>query len=191
MSVRDAMLAILTLGPAYGSQLHAELTSRTPHRSPVNVGQIYTTIDRLGAQKLLTSGGVTDDGLPLHRLTPSGRGRAEAWMSGPDDSPTLDWTEMLDQVLVTASVDDTAAGGLIAAYRELWSGRADEQPRAVIGEDVPAGLTALARHHQAVAAVEWLDAVGAAVADPGMARPFSEGRPRRGRPSTAAPPPAT
>jgi hypothetical protein len=41
MSVRDGLLSVLTLGPAYGLQMHAELASRAPHRKPVNVGQIY------------------------------------------------------------------------------------------------------------------------------------------------------
>ena len=53
MSVRDGLLAILSLGPAYGLQLHSELASRSPHRGPVNVGQIYATLDRLVARGLV------------------------------------------------------------------------------------------------------------------------------------------
>lgn len=47
MSVRDGLLALLTLGPAYGLQLHAELLDRAAHRRRVNVGQIYSTLERL------------------------------------------------------------------------------------------------------------------------------------------------
>ncbi|MES2170284.1 MAG: PadR family transcriptional regulator, partial [Actinomycetota bacterium] len=65
MSVRDGLLAILTLGPAYGLQLHSELTTRAPHRKPVNVGQIYGTLDRLVKQHLIEPAGFTEDALPL------------------------------------------------------------------------------------------------------------------------------
>ena len=65
MSVRDGLVAILTLGPAYGLQLHAELARRAPHRGPVNVGQIYSTLDRLSTQRLIASAGVTDAGVAL------------------------------------------------------------------------------------------------------------------------------
>ena len=72
MSVRSGVLAILTLGPAYGLQLHSELASRTPHRKPVNVGQIYGTLDRLVTQAMIEPAGLTDDALPLYRLTAAG-----------------------------------------------------------------------------------------------------------------------
>jgi hypothetical protein len=57
VSVRDGILAILSMGPAYGLQLHSELTSRAPHRKPVNVGQIYGTLDRLAKQGLIEPAG--------------------------------------------------------------------------------------------------------------------------------------
>ena len=63
MSVRDGLLAILTLGPAYGSQLHAEFMGRAPHRKMVNVGQIYVSTSNrtaYGAAGSVT-GGPTND----------------------------------------------------------------------------------------------------------------------------------
>ena len=55
MSVRDGLLAVLSLGEGYGLQLHSELAARAPHRSPVNVGQIYSTLERLARAGLVES----------------------------------------------------------------------------------------------------------------------------------------
>ncbi len=196
MSVRDGMLAILTLGPAYGSQLHAEFTERTPHRSPVNVGQIYTTIDRLSKQGLIAGAGHTDDGLPLHTLTEAGTARAKDWMTAPDPVSRLDWTEMLDQVLITASVDDLAARALIDRYRRLWMTRRDAEPDSTTGTDTHSNididtntdtaarrLVRSATTEQAAAAVNWLEDV---LHDTPTAVPYTTGRPRRGRPAIAS-----
>ena len=69
VSVRDCLLAIMSLGPQYGLQLHAELTTRAPHRAATNVGQIYSTLDRLVRDAKVETGGQTADGLPLYQLT--------------------------------------------------------------------------------------------------------------------------
>ena len=53
MAVRDALLALLTAGPAYGFQLHGGLAARTGGRRTVNVGQTYATLDRLTRQPQL------------------------------------------------------------------------------------------------------------------------------------------
>ena len=47
MSVRQSLLAILDQGPCYGYQLRAEFDRRTGSTWPLNVGQIYNTLDRL------------------------------------------------------------------------------------------------------------------------------------------------
>lgn len=62
MSVRDALLGILTLGPAYGLQLHAELGARAPHRAKTNVGQVYGTLDRLVTAGLVVHEGLSEIG---------------------------------------------------------------------------------------------------------------------------------
>ena len=47
MSVRHSLLAILAQGPCYGYQLRQEFNRRTGDAWPLNVGQVYTTLDRL------------------------------------------------------------------------------------------------------------------------------------------------
>ena len=183
MSVRDGLLAILTLGPAYGLQLHSELASRAPHRKPVNVGQIYGTLDRLAAQGLIEDAGVTADALPLYRLTEPGTAEAARWMSSPTVSALPEWTEMLDQVVVTATVDPIVAKHVAEEYRRWWENDLAETRRPVIEGSfaTEAHLALVAREALGVAALAWLGAAIAALSDNDSFRPLDSVRPRRGR----------
>src|SRR5688572_28471139 len=97
MAVRDALLTLLTIGPAYGFQLHGGLETRTGGRRRVNVGQPYATLGRLTKQRLIAPAGTTDDGLPLHALPPAGVAAADAWLGGADASGADAWDETVDR----------------------------------------------------------------------------------------------
>ncbi|MHB1173471.1 MAG: PadR family transcriptional regulator [Lacisediminihabitans sp.] len=183
MSVRDGLLAILTLGPAYGLQLHAELRSRAPHRKPVNVGQIYGTLERLAKQDLVAAAGMTNDGLPLYRLTPLGERDARQWMREPVTDSLPEWTEMLDQVLVTSSLEPAAATTLARAYRSWWDGDLGATRLAMRDAALRHGerLALVAREAQAVAALAWLGAAIATLSDFDSYRGYTHGKPKRGR----------
>ena len=58
MSVPHALLALLSEGPKYGLRLQAEFEARTGEVWPLNVGQVYTTLQRLERDELVE----TDDG---------------------------------------------------------------------------------------------------------------------------------
>jgi DNA-binding PadR family transcriptional regulator len=183
VTVRGGLLAILTLGPAYGLQLHAELAGRAPHRKPVNVGQIYGTLDRLTRQSLIEDAGLTDDALPLYRLSAEGADAAAGWMSEPEFEHLPEWTDMLDQVLVTSTVDPPAAKLLAEVYRRWWEH--DLTTTRTPGLDgsfaTEVHLALVAREAQGVAAVAWLGAAIAALSDFDSYRALSEVRPKRGR----------
>lgn len=183
MSVRDGLLAVLTLGPAYGLQLHAELASRAPHRKPVNVGQIYGTLERLSAAGQIEDAGATDDGLPLYALTSAGRMSAEAWMREPVTDTLPEWTEMLDQVLVTSSLDPLAATALARAFRRWWEDDLGATRARLQDASLVHGrrLALVAREAQAVAALAWIGAVTSDLANNDSFRGYSSIRPRRGR----------
>ncbi|NEN06426.1 PadR family transcriptional regulator [Diaminobutyricibacter tongyongensis] len=182
MSVQNAFLALLSLGPAYGSQLQAEFLARAAHRRQLNAGQVYSTLDRLTDQGLVESAGTTDDGLPLYALTDSGRDQAIAWLSrGPADSRP-DWDEMQDQVLVAASVESADALQIIDDYRLSFTEKIrelehDADTRACLAANRAADLGARA-------AITWLDEVAAALKDDPkiLLQERSTERPRRGRP---------
>jgi len=57
MSVRHALLALLSEGPKYGLQLREEFEARTGEVWPLNVGQVYTTLQRLERDGLVETAG--------------------------------------------------------------------------------------------------------------------------------------
>lgn len=208
MAVRDALLALLTAGPAYGFQLHGGLAARTGGRRAVNVGQTYATLERLTKQGLVESAGATDDGLPLHRLTAAGRAAAQAWLDGADASGADPWDETVERVLIARSLPDWNADAVVAAERAAWEARRvdasaavaasatpdrdvakagtdDAEARADAGEAAIARLAAAAELARAHAALAWLDDVRDA---PRLAFAPRPGRPKRGRrPGAQAP----
>lgn len=181
MSVQNGFLALLTQGPAYGSQLQSEFLCRAAHRRQLNPGQVYSTLDRMTDQGLVASAGATDDGLPLYELTESGRLAATAWLTaGPADGRP-DWDEMQDQVLIAASLAHADAGAIVDGYREAYAERIrylshEADSRALLAANRAAELGAKA-------AIEWLDEVAAALgAHPAaLVQHRSPERPRRGR----------
>lgn len=125
MAVRDALLSILLIGPAYGFQLHGELAARTGGRRSINVGQTYATLERLTDRGLIERAGTTDDGLPLHRLTESGRAAAVAWLRGVDAPVSDPWDETVDRLLVAASLPGFEFEAVAAGERARWVERRD------------------------------------------------------------------
>ena len=77
VSVRHALLALLSEGPKYGLQLRQEFEARTGEVWPLNVGQVYTTLQRLERDGLVESDDDAEDGPQKgFRLTAEGAGRA-------------------------------------------------------------------------------------------------------------------
>ncbi|GAA4374748.1 PadR family transcriptional regulator [Agromyces bauzanensis] len=192
MAVRDALLALLTAGAAYGFQLHGGLAARTGGRRAVNVGQTYATLERLTKQGLVEPAGTTDDGLPLHRLTDAGHAAARSWLGGADAAGADAWDETVDRVLIARSLPQWDSAAVVAAERGRWEERraeasvaaratptpADDASGSDAGEAALARLAAGAEAARAEAALAWLDAVTGA--ERLAFAPRAE-RPKRGR----------
>ena len=198
MSVRSCLLAILTIGPAYGFQLHGELETRTAGRRAVNVGQIYGTLERLVKQEAVESAGSTADGLPLYRVTALGQAEAVHWLTDTESAPGDEWNDLVDRVLIAASLPDPQvlgvdAPGIVARYRQRWQSVAAVAGTGFAGTGFAGtGFTGTgaerlagpARAALATAALAWLRDVDALLAD-SPAETFQHGlndvRPKRGR----------
>ncbi|QHF24141.1 PadR family transcriptional regulator [Rathayibacter sp. VKM Ac-2804] len=183
MSVRDGLLALLTLGPAYGLQLHAELLDRAAHRRRVNVGQIYSTLDRLRERGLVAGAGSTEDGLPLHALTDEGRAEALAWLSGDGASAEEDWDDVLDRILLASSLSDADLDAVLDAYGSTLP---DEQE---VLDDHPqrrlAARAVLVRDDALRRLLEAAREELAGTGDGAAVRGYALERPRRGRRAAA------
>ena len=83
MSLRHSILSILSLGDCHGYQIRAEIESRTGDTWQINVGQIYTTLDRLQRDGLVKALPTKADGRVGYSITASGRAEARNWLLMP------------------------------------------------------------------------------------------------------------
>lgn len=191
MAVREALLALLLTGPAYGFQLHSALATRTGGRRRVNVGQSYATLERASKAGLTESAGTTADGLPLHRLTAAGTAVARGWLEGTDASGADPWDETIDRVLIGASLPDVDDRAIITGERARWADRlasaeadgdVDEATGTTAAATELVRLAGAADAARARAAIDWLDTT-ARVSASGRTLAFAPTaeRPRRGR----------
>jgi DNA-binding PadR family transcriptional regulator len=92
MSIRHGLLALLERGPRYGSQLRTEFESRTGSTWPLNVGQVYTTLNRLERDGMVAQSGEDEAGHALYAITDGGREELRNWFEKPVDrtSPARD-----------------------------------------------------------------------------------------------------
>lgn len=81
MSVRASILAVLTMGECHGYQLRQEIESRTGGSWQINIGQIYSTLERLERDGLVDSAGTNEQGQTRYRITPTGQLEAKNWLT--------------------------------------------------------------------------------------------------------------
>lgn len=85
MGVREGLLALLARGPRHGYQLKLEFESATGDIWPLNVGQIYTTLQRLERDGLVVPHEEDDEGRISYGLTSAGREELGRWFAQPID----------------------------------------------------------------------------------------------------------
>lgn len=190
MSVRHALLAILDQGPCYGYQLRAEYSRRAG--ASVNVGQIYTTLERLERDGFVGNRGADERGHVYWGITDAGRALAARWVAEPDEPGGRG--ELARKIALVATLPGVDAAAAIAVQRDAAAQRLADAESVPIDSgpssdgEVSAVILRAAESAQARAEIEWLDAAAVAVAeDPtGRTFPLSVERPRRGRPRTGS-----
>lgn len=184
MSVRRGLLAILDQDACYGYQLRAEYARRTG--AALNVGQIYTTLERLERDGLAEKRGTDERGHTYWGITAAGREATRAWFAQAEEQAGRD--ERAVKVALAATLPGVDAPGLVAAERDA----ARERLAAVVdqdpGGDVAAAILREAERARITAEIAWLDAVAPLLAGEDERRSFglSSERPRRGRPARTA-----
>jgi DNA-binding PadR family transcriptional regulator len=118
MSVRHALLALLTEGSKYGLQLRHEFEQRTGEVWPLNVGQVYTTLQRLERDGLIESDGEGEAGpQKSFRLTAEGSVELDAWLRTPPDLGSPPRDELVIKVLVASRVPGVDVHDVIQTHR--------------------------------------------------------------------------
>ena len=164
MSIRHGLLALLSQRPTYGAQLRADFEARTGGSWPLNVGQVYTTLNRLERDGLVEQLAADDEGHKRYAITVAGQAEVDAWLASP--TVRTDRDELAIKLAVARTLPGADVAAIIAAQRL----ERPAQP-GVIG----AWLEAMAEAER-----RWLDVVAAL---PGSPQPLDGDAPRRGRPA--------
>src|SRR4051812_4758509 len=105
MTVRHALLALLSEGPKYGLQLRQEFEAKTGEVWPLNIGQVYTTLQRLERDGLVESDDAAEEGPQRNfRITRAGQAELADWLRTPPDLSSPPRDELVIKVLVAVGI---------------------------------------------------------------------------------------
>lgn len=195
MSVRQSLLAILDQGPCYGYQLRAEFDRRTGSTWPLNVGQIYNTLERLERDGLVTRGAIDEHGHVYWEITPAGRAEVRTWLDCPVERGHGTRDELAIKLAVAATLPGVDVATVIRHQRTASLAQLERLNGARNAGVAPDGPQELARSlvvdsmiFAAEAEVNWLDHVERRVSEHpqhALHLELSAERPKRGRPAKA------
>jgi DNA-binding PadR family transcriptional regulator len=170
VSVRHALLALLSEGPKYGLQLREEFEARTGEVWPLNVGQVYTTLQRLERDGLAESDDAHSEGPQRRfRITAAGREELAGWLRTPPQAATPPRDELVMKILVALRVPGTDVPGVIQAHRrylvqlmQQWTRIKEAAAESDPGLD-PSTLAVDAELFRLDSVIRWLDSADARI----------------------------
>ncbi len=160
--MRHAVLALLADAPAHGYEIKRGLEERFGTViAPLNAGQVYTTLQRLQRDRLVTDDPVTQSGRPdkrVYRLTDAGHEALAEWLGAPS-APTRLRDDFFMKLVLAHSMGLADPAVLIARQRETYLRALGELERVLAGDGAD-GTTALVVEGAALhleADLKWLD----------------------------------
>jgi DNA-binding PadR family transcriptional regulator len=167
VSVRHALLALLSEGPKYGLQLREEFEARTGEVWPLNVGQVYTTLQRLERDGLVESDGSGEEGPQKgFQITAEGERELAAWLRTPPDLSSPPRDELVMKVLVALGLPGTDVHEVVQVHRRYLVQLMQQWTRIKENEaehDLNLALAVDAELFRLDSAVRWLDAAEARI----------------------------
>jgi DNA-binding PadR family transcriptional regulator len=161
VSVRHSLLALLSEGPKYGLQLRQEFEARTGEVWPLNVGQVYTTLQRLERDGLVESEDDNEDGpQKSFHLTVAGQDELGRWLRTPPDLSAPPRDELVIKVMVALRMREIDVHEVIQVHRrylvelmQQWTRLKEDEA----GFDLGFALVVDAELFRLDALVRWLD----------------------------------
>ena len=161
MSVPHALLALLSDGPKHGLRLQAEFEARTGEVWPLNVGQVYTTLQRLERDGFVAADGDGERSRKRYRITDAGASELTTWLRTPPELVPPPRDELVIKVLVALQIPGIDVHEVLQAHRrhviEVMQRYTGIKAQAD-ADDVPLALVADAQLFRLEAIVRWLDA---------------------------------
>ncbi|MGH3649468.1 MAG: PadR family transcriptional regulator [Acidimicrobiia bacterium] len=162
MGVKEGLLALLGDGPRHGYQLKLDLEAATGEGVTVNVGQIYSTLQRLERDGLVEQGSGDHEGRIVYEVTPAGREAVARWAADPEDLAAAGRDEISIKVLLSLFIGGLDPHQVIEAQRRATMGLLQDLTRLRTGDE--GGDLAWQLHldrlmYSAEAELKWLDRV--------------------------------
>ena len=162
MSIRHSLLALLSEGPKYGFQLRQEFETSTGEVWPLNVGQVYTTLQRLERDGLAESADIEEDERQRnYRITEKGGEELAHWLRTPPDLSEPPRDELVIKVLVASRLPDVDVFDVIQIHRryivqlmQQWTRLKEDESQF----DLAFALAVDAELFRLDSVVRWLDA---------------------------------
>jgi DNA-binding PadR family transcriptional regulator len=163
MSVRHALLALLSEGPKYGLQLRQEFEEGTGEAWPLNVGQVYTTLQRLERDGLVLSDGGGEGPQKGFRITEAGQTELDTWLRTPPEAMGPPRDELVIKVLVALRVPGVDVHEVIQVHRRHLVEVMQRYTRLKgdTDDDVVLGLVVDGEIFRLEGIIRWLDAADA------------------------------
>jgi DNA-binding PadR family transcriptional regulator len=160
MPVKHGLLALLAEAPAHGYQLKADFEARTGGSWELNIGQVYTTLQRLERDGLVEADEAEADRI-AYRITAAGREALSTWYGTPIVPVPPPRDELAIKVMfaiASPGVDHAAVlqrqrNAIITHLQALTRRKARLDPDA----DLPELLHLDAQLLRSEAEVRWLD----------------------------------
>jgi DNA-binding PadR family transcriptional regulator len=161
MSVRHALLALLREGPKYGLQLRQEFEARTGDVWPLNVGQVYTTLQRLERDGLIEADDSAEEGPQKgFHITQAGAAELDEWLRTPPDYSSPPRDELVIKVLVAVNLPGVDVREVIQVHRrylvelmQQWTHLKEDEARL----DLNFALVVDAELFRLDSLIRWLD----------------------------------
>jgi len=187
VSVRHALLALLSEGPKYGLQLREEFEARTGEVWPLNVGQVYTTLQRLERDGFVESDGTAEGPQKAFQITETGAAELADWLRLPPDLSSPPRDELVMKVLVAIRLPGADVHEVIQVHRRYLVQLMQEWTRikeSAAESDLNLALAVDAELFRLDSVVRWLDSADGrlkrAVAD-GFVQPARAPLPKQRR----------
>jgi len=162
MSVRHALLALLSAGPKYGFQLRQEFEASTGDVWPLNVGQVYSTLQRLEhSGQIESDGSAADSPQKSFRITSEGRKELDHWLRTPPEMTSPPRDELVIKVLSAMRVPEVDVRDVIQVHRrylielmQMWTRLKEDEAEF----DLTLALVVDAELFRLDSVIRWLDA---------------------------------
>ncbi len=150
----------------YGQQLKSEFESRTGSFWPLNVGQVYTSLDRLERDGFVESPGADVDAKTRpYVITAAGQVELDFWLkdAAPPKAPPRD--DLVMKVMIAVSIDPEGSVEIVQSQRRqlIERMRTLTHVKATPAADTPLLLMCDAELFRLEASIRWLDTVDARV----------------------------